>query len=118
MASGGCSCGRTSSSPASIDHTIKVWSTGATPRQCEHTLQEHTDYVLSLAVCGDKLVSGSMDKSIRVWSTETWACERVLQEGHHTSGVIALLCAGDEESLISGSLDKTMRVWRDPTRGA
>jgi WD40 repeat protein len=111
---------------ASLYRTIKVWSTGVTPRQCEHTLQGHTDYVRSLAVCGDKLVSGSIDKlvscsgdkSIRVWSTETWACERVLQEGHQTSGVFALLCAGDEESLISGSFDRMMRVWRDPTRGA
>ena len=74
--------------------------------------------VRSLAVCGDKLVSGSEDKSIRVWSTETWACERVLQEGHHTNAVWALLCARDGESLISGSRDKTMRVWSDPTRGA
>jgi WD40 repeat protein len=72
----------------------------------------------SLAVYGDKLVSCSRDKSIRVWSTETWACERVLQEGHHTGAVQALLSAGDEESFISGSLDRTMRVWSDPTRGA
>jgi len=104
---------------ASFDHTIKVWSTGVTPRQCEHTLEGHTDYVLTLALFGDKLVSSSSDKSIRVWSTETWVCERVLQEGHHPDGVFALLCSGDEESLISGScLDTTMRVWRDPTRGA
>jgi WD40 repeat protein len=60
-----------------------------------------------LVVHGDKLISGSPDSTIKVWSTDTWACERTL-EGH-TDGVISLVIHGDK--LLSGSNGPTIKVW-------
>jgi E3 ubiquitin-protein ligase TRAF7 len=56
---------------------------------------------------GDKLISGSDDNTIKVWNTDTWACERTL-EGH-TGTVNSLVRHGDK--LISGSADSTIKVW-------
>jgi WD40 repeat protein len=77
----------------------------------ERTLEGHTDSVESLAVHGDKLISGSDDCTIKVWSTDTWTCERTL-EGH-TGGVDCLVVHGDK--LISGSSDNTIKVWSTDT---
>jgi WD40 repeat protein len=60
-----------------------------------------------LAAHGDKLISGSDDRTIKVWRTDTWTCERTL-EGH-TAAVAALVVHGDK--LISGSWDQTIKVW-------
>jgi WD40 repeat protein len=59
-----------------------------------------------LVVHGDKLISGSWDHTIKVWNTDTWACERTL-EGH-TDCVRALVVHGDK--LISGSSDCMIKV--------
>jgi WD40 repeat protein len=73
----------------------------------ERTLEGHTDVVASLAMHGDKLISVCDDDTIRVWSTDTWACERTLED--HDSGVASLVVHGDK--LISGSHDTTIKVW-------
>ena len=73
----------------------------------ERTLEGHDDGVYSIMMHGDKLVSGSADDTIKVWSTDTWACERTL-EGHRNA-VISLVMHGD--NLISSSSDHTIKVW-------
>jgi WD40 repeat protein len=60
---------------------------------------------------GDKLISGSGDNTIKVWSTDTWTCERTL-EGHDGE-VSSLLVHGDK--LISSSSDDTIKVWSTDT---
>ena len=65
--------------------------------------------VLSLAVLANgDLASGSWDKTIRVWSSDTGKCKQVLKG--HTSQVLSLavLANGD---LASGSADNTIRLW-------
>ena len=69
-----------------------------------------------LYVCGSRLASGSVDRSIKVWTMEPgqeWVCERTL--AGHIGFVKAL--AGWEGKLISGSGDKTIRVWDASTGG-
>src|SRR3989304_1322602 len=53
---------------------------------CERTLQGHTNWVMCVSVFmgsdGDpRIVSGSYDATLKVWSVETGLCERTLQ-GH------------------------------------
>jgi E3 ubiquitin-protein ligase TRAF7 len=55
----------------------------------------------------DKLISGSADGMIKVWSTDTWTCERTLDA--HNGTVFSLVMHGDK--LISGSNDRTLKVW-------
>ena len=71
--------------------------------ECIATLKGHTSYVVALVELqnGD-VISGSYDKTIKVWNIKTKTCIATL-EGH-TSNVVALveLQNGD---VISGSWD-------------
>jgi WD40 repeat protein len=89
-----------------FDQLIKVWAAGA-PCTCERTLLGHTGSVGSLAGWQDKVLSGSMDKSIRVWDVGTGAHEATLLG--HTGGVCGLAVHGDR--LFSASRDGTIRAW-------
>jgi WD40 repeat protein len=62
-------------------------------------------------VHGDKLFSGSGVGTIKVWSTDTWVCERTLTE--HEDSVYSLVVHGDK--LISGDNNATIKVWSTDT---
>lgn len=68
----------------------------------------HTDGVLCCAFDNQKLMmSGSYDKTIKIWNTDTGELIRTLVG--HTMGVKAIVF--DEQKLISGGLDSTLKVW-------
>jgi WD40 repeat protein len=79
--------------------------------EAEHTLAGHAAAIQCMVVHGDKLISSSFDDTIKVWSTDTWACERTLKG--HTTAVMSLVMHGDK--LISGSGDMTIKVWSTDT---
>ena len=74
-------------------------------------LEGHTDTVRAVALSADgrRAVSGSSDKTVRVWDLEGDQPPRVL-EGH-TGAVKAVALLADGKRAISGSDDKTIRVW-------
>ena len=74
---------------------------------CEQQLRGHTSGVRCLAVACRSLLSGSADKTIRVWDLDSWQCTAVL-EGHRR-GVSCLAVRG--EVLFSGSDDQSICVW-------
>jgi WD40 repeat protein len=91
----------------SHDHGIRVWNM-ATGR-CEGTLAGHTGAVSCLAVSRGRLVSGSSDKTAKVWRMETleralptWRCERTL--AGRDSGIECVATCGGK--VASGSDDK------------
>ena len=57
-------------------------------------------------------MSGSTDRTLRVWNADSGECTFVLQG--HTSTVRCL--AMHENNIVSGSRDGTLRVW-DVTNG-
>ena len=75
-------------------------------------LQGHTSWARSVAFSpdGTRIVSGSQDKTVRVWDTE-----RGVQIGSplqgHTSYVTSVAFSPDGTRLVSGSDDNTVRVW-------
>ncbi|KAH9321721.1 hypothetical protein KI387_016360, partial [Taxus chinensis] len=71
------------------------------------SLSGHTMPVVTLVSGADRLYSGSMDHTIRVWDLTTFQCMQTL-EGH-TSVVMSLLLW--EQFLLSSSLDNTVKVW-------
>jgi WD40 repeat protein/serine/threonine protein kinase len=73
------------------------------------TLEGHTDRVRCVAVLPfGHVVSGSDDKTLRVWNASTGACERVL-EGHSMD--VTCVAVLPDGRVVSGSDDKTLRVW-------
>jgi hypothetical protein len=77
--------------------------------QVEHTIEGHYSTVSALVMHDDKLISCSVDSTIKVWSTDTWTCERTLDED---SNVTSLMVHGDK--LISGSYG-SIKVWSTDT---
>jgi hypothetical protein len=75
------------------------------------TLRGHTNEVLSLAITADgkTLVSGSLDKTIKLWDLATGEEQATLKG--HTRGVISVSIAADSKTLASGSADGTIKLW-------
>ncbi|KAF8657604.1 hypothetical protein AX14_007843, partial [Amanita brunnescens Koide BX004] len=74
--------------------------------------QGHDDAVNSIAFSpdGSKIISGSSDKTIRVWDASTGVemLPPLLGHGHW---IYSAAFSPDGSKIISGSVDKTIRVW-------
>ncbi|UCH95665.1 MAG: DUF4365 domain-containing protein [Candidatus Aminicenantes bacterium] len=79
--------------------------------KAEMILKGHIDVVYALAVTSDgkQLVSGSWDKTLKVWNLESGQCIATFK-GHkgHVTGVSV---TPDGKRLVSGSYDKTLKLW-------
>ncbi|GAA5857849.1 hypothetical protein JCM8547_006003 [Rhodosporidiobolus lusitaniae] len=78
------------------------------------TLSGHTDSITCLQVAEDLphpsfpvLMTGSWDRSVRIWNLETGKEVGVLRG--HTRGVRALQF--DALKLVTGSMDSTLKIW-------
>jgi len=76
----------------------------------------HTNMVLSVAFSpeGQRIVSGSSDRTIRVWSTTMGETVAGPFTGH-TGTVRSVAFSPDGHRIISGSEDRTIRVWNATT---
>ncbi|KAL0092798.1 quinon protein alcohol dehydrogenase-like superfamily [Phycomyces blakesleeanus] len=72
-------------------------------------LRGHTDGVMCVQFCdvAGILMTGSYDKTIRVWNMETGELIRVLSG--HARCVRALQF--DEAKLVTGAMDNTLKIW-------
>ncbi|KAK9882421.1 hypothetical protein WA026_020942 [Henosepilachna vigintioctopunctata] len=71
-------------------------------------LKGHDDHVITcLQFCGNRIVSGSDDNTLKVWNVSTGKCLRTLVG--HTGGVWSSQMSGT--TIISGSTDRTLKVW-------
>jgi WD40 repeat protein len=75
-------------------------------------LEGHSERVNSVVFSpnGTKIVSGSADKTIRVWSVMTQASIGEPLNGH-TDVIRSVAFTQDGAFIVSGSYDKTIRVW-------
>jgi len=117
---------------ASTDHTIRIWSSSrrlkvqpaaaheATDNEPvsalfmsdSRVLTGHSRSVSSIAVSPDSMVivSGSTDRSVRIWDAQTGAAMLPPLLGH-TGGVHSVAISSDGRLIASGSLDNTVRLW-------
>ncbi len=75
------------------------------------TLTGHTDEVTAVAVTPDGryAVSGSLDKTLKVWDLTTGQAVRTLTG--HASYVTAVTVTPDGRYSVSGSADNALKVW-------
>jgi WD40 repeat protein len=59
---------------------------------------------------GKYIVSGSWDKTIRMWDAQTGKLVSDPFEGH-TNSVTSVAFSADGKYIVSGSWDKTIRMW-------
>jgi WD40 repeat protein/serine/threonine protein kinase len=71
----------------------------------------HADWVSSVALSRDGrlALSGSADRTLRLWEVATGQCVRVLPG--HTEWVTCVSLSGDGARALSGSADQTLRLW-------
>ncbi len=71
----------------------------------------HKDSVFAVAISkdGKNVVSGSADKTIRLWELETGKLKRTFDG--HTDKIWAVAWSHDGKTFASGSADKSIRLW-------
>ena len=72
-------------------------------------LEGHEAAILSLVVSNGRLISGSYDRTMKVWNTERGEPVRTVR-GH--SGYIRALTVSGKGKVVSGSDDGTFKVWK------
>ena len=75
------------------------------------SLHGHNHFVSSLALNSDstKLVSGSWDKTIRLWDIPSSKSEKIFKG--HTKDVLCIAFSHDERLIFSGGMDNTLKYW-------
>ena len=77
----------------------------------EQRVEGRSGVVNAVAVSADgrRVVSGSCDKTVRIWDMETGVEEQRL-EGHSCL-VTSVAVSADGRRVVSGSSDETVRIW-------
>ena len=78
-------------------------------------LSGHTDYVGCLAFSPDgaSLVSGSHDKTVKLWDVQTGGVVKTFYG--HTRWVLSVSISADHTMIASGSRDKAVHLWNIQT---
>lgn len=101
----------------SLDRSIKVWGVSGGSNSSHFTLNGHQKGVncIEYAPTGEKpyLISGSDDKSVRIWDYQTKQCIQTLTG--HTNNVSAALFHPTLPIILTGGEDGTVRVWHSAT---
>ena len=60
------------------------------------------------------VVSGSDDKTVRIWETATGKCLQIIERSFRFR-VMEYAISSDDKFIVSGSDDKTVRIWEAET---
>ncbi|XBW37570.1 hypothetical protein QEN19_003151 [Hanseniaspora menglaensis] len=70
-------------------------------------LTGHQDAIKAISFNGTTLITGSLDKTIKIWNFQTGQCISTYRG--HTDSVLSI--DSNKSIIVSGSADKTVRVW-------
>ncbi len=93
---------------SNFNNTIKIYD--ALTDTCIHSVQGHTDNVISIAWSpdGKHIASSSNDKTIKIWDASTGTC---IQTFADSRGVNIVSWSSDGSMIASGSYDHTINIW-------
>ncbi|KAK6111156.1 Guanine nucleotide-binding protein subunit beta-2-like 1 [Brugia pahangi] len=106
---------------SSRDKTIIVWKLDADDMsgnygiqlggKAERALKGHGHFVSDVVMSSDGqfALSGSWDKTLRLWDLTTGVTSR--QFVSHTKDVLSVAFSADNRQIVSGSRDKTIKLW-------
>ncbi len=106
------------------NNVIKIWDldTGKLINTLKNRTRSHNEsyifgsffYINSVAISpdGTKIISGSQDKTIKIWNLDTGKLLDTLK-GHFES-INSVAISPDGTKIISGSQDKTIKIWSKP----
>jgi len=89
--------------------TMAVLAKGI-PSQLLHTLTGHNDGVYGVAIEADTVVSGSFDKTVRLWDRASG--NLLVELPGHTGSINGVDASEDGSIIVSASSDKTVKVWQ------
>ena len=74
-------------------------------------LKGHESWInaLSFSPSGERLASGSADRTVRVWGVSDGRCERVFKG--HKGQVLGVAFTPDGRRIATASMDETARIW-------
>lgn len=75
-------------------------------------LTGHQDAIKTMTFNGTTLITGSLDKTIKIWNFQTGQCISTYRG--HSDAVLSLDSCGTY--IASGSADKTVRIWHIDSR--
>jgi F-box and WD-40 domain protein 1/11 len=82
----------------------------------DHPEEAHSECVYTIQYCGKHLVSGSRDKTLRIWDLDTQRLIKRPLEGHRASVLCLQFDSSPKEDLIvSGSSDTDVILWQFST---
>ena len=89
--------------------TLSDFSSGV--RRETLTLKGHLGRVFSVSFSpdGKRIVSGSFDKTVKVWDAQTG--QETLTLKGHSDTVLSVSFSPDGKRIVSGSSDHTVKVW-------
>ncbi|RUS70518.1 hypothetical protein EGW08_021718, partial [Elysia chlorotica] len=91
---------------ASNDFASRVWS--VSDQRLRHTLTGHSGKVLTAKFLAEsRVVSGSHDRTLKVWDLHSKACMRTIFAGSSCNDLVTLTGT----TIISGHFDKRVRFW-------
>ncbi|KJH48574.1 WD domain, G-beta repeat protein [Dictyocaulus viviparus] len=102
---------------SSRDRTIILWDVDNVVSDIDSigrpvkALTGHNHFVSDVAISSDGqfALSGSWDKTLRLWDLTTGQSTR--QFSSHTKDVLSVAFSGDNRQIVSGSRDRSIKLW-------
>ncbi|MGB6297512.1 MAG: CHAT domain-containing protein [Rivularia sp. (in: cyanobacteria)] len=96
---------------SSADNIIKIWQTDGT---LLHTIKSHKDEIwgITFSPDGKKIVSGSWDKTVKIWQIENTNKPILLKTIEHKDRVWSVAFSPDGKIIASVPEDNTIKLWK------